>query len=102
MERAFFAALESYPDLKALAGMIINHEFPQRKLRQFNVPYQSPSTKSKKDLVNWALLLFSTGFYVKKERFSHIDLIKDPQTFATNAQYLQLLSRQNSKLCLLS
>ena len=40
--------------------MIIDPEFPQRKLRRFYVLCQSPSTSGKKDLVNWALLLFST------------------------------------------
>ena len=86
METAFFAALASCPESKALADIITDPEFPQRKLRRFYILCRSPSTPGKKDLVNWALLLFSTGFYMKKSGVSHMDLIKDPQTFA-NAQY---------------
>ena len=86
MEKAFFAALASCSEAKALVDIRTDPEFPLRKLRRFYILCWSPATPDKKDLVNWALLLFLTGFYMKKEGVSQIDLIKDHQTFA-NAQY---------------
>ena len=86
MENAFFAALLSSPDAKPLAVMIVDPEYPQRSLRQLYFLYRGTATLTKKALLNWALLLFSTGFYIKKKGELHLDLIKDPQTFA-NAQY---------------
>ena len=83
---ASFAALASCPEMKALVDVIIDPDFPQRKLRRFYVLCWSPATPGKKDPVNWALLLFLTGFYIEKDGVSCIDLVKDPQNFA-DAQY---------------
>ena len=86
MENAFFAALSSSPDAKPLADMIVDPEYPQRSLRQLYVLCRGTATPAKKALLNWALLLFSTSFHIKKKGKLHLDLIKDPQTFV-NAQY---------------
>ena len=97
MEKAFFVALESCCDSKTFADMmVVDPDFPQRTLRRFYVLCQSLSTPAKKDLVNWALLLFSTGLYMKTDGVSYIDLIKDPQTFA-NEQHSPATIQTNFK-----
>ena len=90
MEKAFFAPLECCPVRgKSTSGYYYSSRLPPEKTEKLllHILCLSPATPGKKDIVNWALLLSSTGFYMKKDGVPHIDLIKASQTFFTNAHY---------------
>ena len=84
MEAKFFATLESHPVAKPLAKFIANPDIPSEETRMFYLCCGGTCTPTKRKLLNWCLLLFSSGLYLKKAGKVHPSM--DPKLFA-EAQY---------------
>ena len=84
LEHAFFAAIASHPVAKSLADMQRDPENPSTSIRKLYAFCGGRPTPTKKKLLNWCLLLFSSGLYLKNS--GKIDASMDPKLFA-EAQY---------------